>query len=65
MDGAHEPLAPAPPDTRRILTVQQAVGVVPNEKGGVKVLTKKTAATQHPGKLVTETVFHGGKSNRK
>ena len=47
------------------MTVPQAVGVVPNEKGGVKVLTKKTAATQHPGKLVTETVFHGGKTNRK
>jgi large subunit ribosomal protein L28e len=44
---------------------QQAVGVAPNEKGGVKVISKKSGSAQKPGSSSHETTFHGGKSSRK
>ncbi|KAI1735537.1 ribosomal L28e family protein [Xylaria scruposa] len=43
----------------------KAIGVVPAEKNGVKVLSKKTDAVQHPAKSTTETTYSGGKSARK
>ncbi|KAH8673688.1 ribosomal L28e protein family-domain-containing protein [Xylariales sp. PMI_506] len=43
----------------------KAIGVVPNEKGGVKVVTKKASAAQKPASSSVETTFHGGKSARK
>ncbi|KAI8634548.1 60S ribosomal protein L28 [Xylariaceae sp. FL1651] len=43
----------------------KAIGVAPNEKGGVKVLSKKASASSQPSKSITETSFHGGKSTRK
>ncbi|KAI3337402.1 60S ribosomal protein L28 [Xylariaceae sp. AK1471] len=44
---------------------EKAVGVVPTEKGGVKVLSKKADASRQPAKAITETTYHGGKSTRK
>ncbi|KAI2642559.1 60S ribosomal protein L28 [Xylaria nigripes] len=44
---------------------EKAIGIVPNEKGGVKVLSKKTAASQKPAKSVVVTTYSGGKSTRK
>ncbi|KAI1331279.1 60S ribosomal protein L28 [Xylariaceae sp. FL0255] len=43
----------------------KALGVVPNEKGGVKVVSKKASAAHQPSKSSTETTYHGGKSTRK
>ncbi|GAP88525.1 putative ribosomal L28e family protein [Rosellinia necatrix] len=43
----------------------KAIGVAAAEKGGVKVLSKKTSAVQQPAKSVTETTYSGGKSARK
>lgn len=45
--------------------MQQAIGVIPNEKGGVKVLSKKKDSQQKPAKAITATTFHGGKSSRR
>ncbi|KAH7041128.1 ribosomal L28e/Mak16 [Microdochium trichocladiopsis] len=42
----------------------KAIGVVPNEKGGVKVISKKAADVQKPAKCTTSTTFHGGKTSR-
>ncbi|KAI0024873.1 60S ribosomal protein L28 [Xylariomycetidae sp. FL0641] len=42
----------------------KAVGVVPAEKGGVKLLTKKQSAAQQPAKATVESTIHGGKSTR-
>ncbi|KAI1180220.1 ribosomal L28e protein family-domain-containing protein [Nemania sp. FL0916] len=44
---------------------EKAIGVAPAEKGGVKVLSKKSEASQKPAKSVTETTYSGGKSSRK
>ncbi|KAI1861622.1 hypothetical protein JX265_009589 [Neoarthrinium moseri] len=44
--------------------LEQAVGVIPNEKGGVKVVSKKPATQHKPATSTTETTFHGGKSAR-
>ncbi|KAI1858086.1 uncharacterized protein JN550_012842 [Neoarthrinium moseri] len=43
---------------------EKAVGVIPNEKGGVKVVSKKPATQHKPATSTTETTFHGGKSAR-
>ncbi|KAJ8108359.1 hypothetical protein ONZ43_g6450 [Nemania bipapillata] len=43
----------------------KAIGVVPAEKGAVKVLSKKVEASQKPAKSITETTYSGGKSARK
>ncbi|KAK8056588.1 hypothetical protein PG993_001815 [Apiospora rasikravindrae] len=43
---------------------EKAVGVVPNENGGVKILSKKTSASQKPAANLTSTTYHGGKSAR-
>ncbi|KAH0490316.1 hypothetical protein TgHK011_001792 [Trichoderma gracile] len=43
----------------------KAVGVVPNEKGGVVVISKKPAAATQPSKSVAKTTIGGGKSTRK
>ncbi|RYP90992.1 hypothetical protein DL770_002908 [Monosporascus sp. CRB-9-2] len=42
----------------------KALGVLPAEKGGVTVLSKKESAIQQPAKAITETTYHGGKSTR-
>ncbi|KAK6841626.1 60S ribosomal protein L28 [Apiospora arundinis] len=44
---------------------EKAVGVVPNENGGVKVLSKKASASQKPVSNFTSTTYHGGKSARR
>ncbi|KAK8115003.1 ribosomal protein L28e [Apiospora kogelbergensis] len=44
---------------------EKAVGVVPNENGGVKILSKKASASQKPAANFTSTTFHGGKSARR
>ncbi|KAI0128651.1 ribosomal L28e family protein [Xylariales sp. AK1849] len=43
----------------------KAIGISHNEKGGVKVTSKKSSASQKPGGSSTQTTFHGGKSARK
>ena len=43
----------------------QAVGVVPAEKGGVKVISKKEGSIHQPAKSTAETTYHGGKSTRQ
>ncbi|ORY63576.1 ribosomal L28e protein family-domain-containing protein [Pseudomassariella vexata] len=43
---------------------EKAIGVVANEKGGVKVVSKKNNHYSKPS-ATTETVFHGGKTARK
>lgn len=43
----------------------QAIGVVPAEKGGVKVISKKVTESQKPAKGTSEVTFHGGKSARR
>ncbi|KAJ2985132.1 hypothetical protein NUW58_g5701 [Xylaria curta] len=43
----------------------KAIGVVSAEKNGVKVLSKKTSASQQPAKAISETTYSGGKSTRK
>ncbi|KAI0195027.1 ribosomal L28e family protein [Astrocystis sublimbata] len=43
----------------------KAIGVVPGEKNGVKVVSKKADAAQQPAKSLTETSYSGGKSARK
>ncbi|KAK7750967.1 hypothetical protein SLS62_007100 [Diatrype stigma] len=42
----------------------KAIGVVPAEKGGVKVLSKKEGSLQQPAKATAEVTYHGGKSAR-
>ncbi|KAI0166439.1 ribosomal L28e family protein [Xylariaceae sp. FL1272] len=43
----------------------KAIGVIPAEKGGVKVISKKTTTAHQPYKSTTTTTYHGGKSARK
>ncbi|KAI1117122.1 ribosomal L28e family protein [Nemania sp. NC0429] len=43
----------------------KAIGVVPAEKGGVTVLSKKPSASHQPAKGITQTTYNGGKSTRK
>ncbi|KAI1429330.1 ribosomal L28e protein family-domain-containing protein [Xylaria sp. FL1777] len=43
----------------------KALGVVAGDKDAVKVLSKKTSASNKPASAVTETVYSGGKSARK
>lgn len=45
--------------------IQQAVGVLPNEKGGVTLITKKVSAFNKPNQSQTKTTFSGAKSSRK
>jgi large subunit ribosomal protein L28e len=42
----------------------KAFGVQAAEKGGVKVLSKKEADSQKPGKSTINVDFHGGKNSR-
>ncbi|KAK4082480.1 60S ribosomal protein L28 [Purpureocillium lilacinum] len=42
----------------------KAIGVVPNEKGGVTVISKKTSAATKPAQAFTKTTYGGNKSNR-
>ncbi|KND91609.1 putative 60S ribosomal protein L28e [Tolypocladium ophioglossoides CBS 100239] len=43
----------------------KAIGVVANEKGGVTVITKKTANPTKPAQAFSKTTYGGNKSNRK
>ncbi|KAK5997419.1 putative 60S ribosomal protein L28e [Cladobotryum mycophilum] len=43
----------------------KAIGVVPGEKGGVVVLSKKVSVATKPAQAVVKTTIGGGKSNRK
>ncbi|TGJ86111.1 hypothetical protein E0Z10_g2654 [Xylaria hypoxylon] len=43
----------------------KAIGVAPADKEGVKVLSKKTSASNKPTSSISETVYSGGKSARK
>ncbi|KDN68397.1 putative ribosomal L28e family protein [Colletotrichum sublineola] len=43
----------------------QAIGVVPNEKGGVKVISKNQKNGNKPAKSLTEVTYGGNKSARK
>ncbi|GJN68242.1 hypothetical protein PLIIFM63780_001578 [Purpureocillium lilacinum] len=43
---------------------RKAIGVVPNEKGGVTVISKKTSAATKPAQAFTKTTYGGNKSNR-
>ncbi|KAI3338910.1 ribosomal L28e family protein [Ustulina deusta] len=43
----------------------KAIGVVPGEKNAIKVLSKKTSASNKPTAAITETVYSGGKSARR
>ncbi len=44
--------------------MKQAIGVVPGDKNAIKVLSKKTSASNKPTAAITETVYSGGKSAR-
>ncbi|OLN81667.1 putative 60S ribosomal protein L28e [Colletotrichum chlorophyti] len=44
---------------------EKAIGVVPNEKGGVKVISKNQKNFNKPAKATTEVVYGGNKSARK
>ncbi|KAI1202573.1 60S ribosomal protein L28 [Nemania serpens] len=44
---------------------EKALGVVPAEKGGVTVLSKKSESSQKPAKATNETTYSGTKSARK
>ncbi|EXF82555.1 ribosomal L28e family protein [Colletotrichum paranaense] len=43
----------------------KAIGVVPNEKGGVKVISKNQKNFNKPSKGYTEVTYGGNKSSRK
>ncbi|KAK2024362.1 ribosomal L28e family protein [Colletotrichum zoysiae] len=43
----------------------KAIGVVPNEKGGVKVISKNQKNGNKPSKSLTEVTYGGNKSARK
>ncbi|KAL0931624.1 60s ribosomal protein l28 [Colletotrichum truncatum] len=43
----------------------KAIGVVPNEKGGVKVISKNQKNANKPAQSTTEVTFGGNKSTRK
>ncbi|TDZ27249.1 putative 60S ribosomal protein L28e [Colletotrichum spinosum] len=43
----------------------KAIGVVPNEKGGVQVVSKNQKNGNKPAKATSETTFGGNKSARK
>ncbi|KAK7965080.1 ribosomal protein l28e protein [Apiospora sp. TS-2023a] len=43
---------------------EKALGVAPAENGGVKILSKRTSASQKPGSNIASTTYHGGKSAR-
>ncbi|PHH92565.1 hypothetical protein CDD83_6844 [Cordyceps sp. RAO-2017] len=43
----------------------KAVGVIPNEKGGVVVITKKAKSAHKPAQAFAKTTYGGNKSNRK
>ncbi|KAK1598766.1 ribosomal L28e family protein [Colletotrichum navitas] len=43
----------------------KAIGVVPNEKGGVKVISKNQKNGNKPAKSLTEVTYGGNKSARK
>ncbi|KAL2255884.1 hypothetical protein VTK26DRAFT_2543 [Humicola hyalothermophila] len=43
----------------------KAVGVVPNEKGGVQVIAKKQAAASKPASGLYTVTYGGNKTNRK
>ncbi|KAJ1337613.1 large subunit ribosomal protein L28e [Microdochium nivale] len=42
----------------------KAIGVVPGEKGGVTVISKRAADVQKPAKCINTTNYHGGKTSR-
>ncbi|KAJ4292190.1 hypothetical protein N0V88_005819 [Collariella sp. IMI 366227] len=44
---------------------RKAVGVVANEKGGVQVISKKTAAANKPASALHKVTFGGNKTSRK
>ncbi|WYZ40360.1 hypothetical protein EsH8_IV_000701 [Colletotrichum jinshuiense] len=43
----------------------KAIGVVPNEKGGVKVISKNQKNSNKPAQNITEVTYGGNKSSRK
>ncbi|KAL2133673.1 hypothetical protein VTI74DRAFT_1901 [Chaetomium olivicolor] len=43
----------------------KAVGIIPNEKGGVQVISKKTAAANKPASAFYKVTFGGNKTARK
>ncbi|KAK2000543.1 ribosomal L28e family protein [Colletotrichum falcatum] len=43
----------------------KAIGVVPNEKGGVKVISKNQKNSNKPAKSISEVTYGGNKSARK
>ncbi|UQC78100.1 ribosomal L28e family protein [Colletotrichum lupini] len=55
-----------PPSLERFDPSQHhAIGVVPNEKGGVKVISKNQKNFNKPSKGYTEVTYGGNKSSRK
>ncbi|KEY67307.1 hypothetical protein S40285_00464 [Stachybotrys chlorohalonatus IBT 40285] len=43
----------------------KAVGVLPNEKGGVTVISKKASAVTKPAQALIKTTYGGNKSSRR
>lgn len=43
----------------------KAVGIIPNDKGGVKLLTKKASKSAHPASNVVETIWGQNKTSRR
>lgn len=48
-----------------LMSVIQAVGVLPNEKGGVVVISKKIKSAHQPAKSSHRVTHGGNKTNRK
>lgn len=46
-------------------TEGQALGIVPNEKGGIQVISKKQSAANKPVSALTTVTIGGNKTNRK
>ncbi|EFZ03532.1 hypothetical protein MHUMG1_04303 [Metarhizium humberi] len=56
---SHDPLNLTNKNTRK------AVGIIPNEKGGVTVISKKTTDATKPAKAFIKTTHGANKSSRK
>jgi large subunit ribosomal protein L28e len=44
---------------------KQALGIVPNEKGGVQVISKKPASANKPASGLYKVTYGGNKTSRK
>ncbi|KZZ90745.1 60S ribosomal protein L28 [Moelleriella libera RCEF 2490] len=64
---SHDPLNLTNKNSRKYagFVNEKAIGIIPNEKGGVTVISKKTTDVTKPAKAFVKTTFGGNKSSRK